>query len=130
MIIADTSIWIEFLRAHEPCVERMATLLDRGEVLGAPWIFGELLQGARDVRELTFLQRLWRALPKPELSMCEGVWIRAGIESPRGRWHSRGVGLIDAAIACLALEMGCKVWSLDSRLVEILRFKRILYRGN
>ena len=52
MIIVDTSIWIEFFKGNTKVFEELKELLEKGNVLGVEWIFGELLQGARDKREL------------------------------------------------------------------------------
>ena len=128
MIILDTSVWIEFFRARDPFIQHVSQALGLGEVMTLPWIFGELLQGARGEREVKFLLRFWRALPKPELALCDRAWIDAGKESQKGRWLSRGVGLIDAAIVCAAREMNCRVWTLDKRLGEILRSKGLLLK--
>ncbi len=39
MILVDTSIWVEHLRTGD---ERLAVLLDGNEVLGHPFVIGEL----------------------------------------------------------------------------------------
>jgi predicted nucleic acid-binding protein len=127
MVVLDTSVWIEFLRAREPFYSQVKLLLESGEVLGVSWVFGELLQGARGASDSKTLLGFWDAIPKPELALCEKAWIQAGLWSQRGRWHAKGVGLIDAAILCVAREFSCKVWTLDSKLQSILRFKGLLH---
>jgi predicted nucleic acid-binding protein len=127
MVLLDTSVWIEFMRARAPIYQQVDTLLKDDEVLGLSWIFGELLQGARGAREVKTILGFWEAAPKPELSLCEKAWIEAGLESQRGKWCDKGVGLIDAAILCVAREFKCKVWTLDARLQDILRFRRLLF---
>jgi len=127
MIIVDTSVWIEFFRGHAPYFDHMGRLFESREVLALPWIFGELLQGARNNSEINILKRTFESLPKPELALAERAWILAGAESFRGKWHSKGVGLIDAAICVVAHDLGLKVWTLDKKLESILKFKRLLY---
>ena len=42
MILVDTSIWVDHLRGAD---ERLITLLNAGEVLGHPFVLGELALG-------------------------------------------------------------------------------------
>jgi predicted nucleic acid-binding protein len=128
MLILDTSIWVEFLRAHVPFYELAKTKLENGEVIGLPWIFGELLQGVHGAAESRTILSFWKAIPKPELSLCEGAWLRAGEASSRGKWFAKGVGLIDAAIICAAEELNAKVWTLDKKLEDMLKFKKLLFK--
>ena len=127
MVIIDTSIWIEFFRSHDPTFSQVSGLLDSGKLLGLPWVFGELLQGAHDNREINLLHAYWRAIPKPDTLISEKAWIQAGIESQRGDWVKKGVGLIDAAIIAAALEMNTPVATYDKKLREILKFKKLLF---
>lgn len=126
MIILDTSVWIEFFRGKAPYRSEVSDLLGKGQALGLPWIFGELLQGAADKNEVDYLKSFWKVIAKPETGTSERAWIDAGIESQKGKWFSRGIGLIDAAIVCAAIELKCPVWTLDKKLKEVLRFKRLL----
>ncbi len=48
MILVDTSIWIDHLRAGHAT---LATLLERGLVLGHPWVIGELAFGQLSPRQ-------------------------------------------------------------------------------
>lgn len=126
MIIVDTSVWIEFFRGNPLYFENFAGLLSGRELIGLPWVFGELIQGARNKKEVETLTRTWDYIPKPEQSVTERAWIQAGTESFKGKWLARGVGLIDAAIFSVALDLQVKVWTLDKKLVEILKFRNLL----
>ena len=42
MILVDTSVWVEHLRAAN---EMLSALLNSGEVLGHPFVMGELALG-------------------------------------------------------------------------------------
>ncbi len=128
MIIADTSVWIEFFRGHSPVVEELSGLFQRSSVMGLPWVFGELLQGARNQAEIQVLLRTWEAIPKPELRSSEVAWIRAGEQSCLGKWHAKGLGLIDAAIVAISEEYKAPVWTLDKKLEAVLRFKKIMWQ--
>jgi predicted nucleic acid-binding protein len=116
--IADTSVWVEFLRNREPAHARLKALLERGEVLGVECVFGELFSGARGGRENAVLESYWASLPKVEET---GIWIEAGKLSASRHLHSRGVGLVDAAILAVAVRTGAEIWTLDRQLREAAR---------
>jgi hypothetical protein len=117
MVVLDTSVWIEFLKANSPYFEEVSDLLERNEVMGVSPVFGELLQGARDARERSMLNEFWSALPKATES---DLFIRAGEESGKKRLFDRGIGLIDCAILCAARESTCSLWTLDKKLLGAL----------
>ena len=113
MIIADTSVWVEFLRSREPVHTRLNDLLERGMVLAVEGVFGELLCGARSRQESDILETYWKNLPKTDET---GLWIEAGrLSSARGL-PARGGCLVDAAILALAARTGADIWTLDRRL--------------
>jgi predicted nucleic acid-binding protein len=115
VIIADTSIWVEFLRNREPVHARLKELLERGSVLGQECIFGELLSGARSARETGLLESYWKSVPRIDET---GIWLEAGRLSASRGLHARGVGLVDAAILALANRTGAEIWTLDRRLLD------------
>jgi predicted nucleic acid-binding protein len=125
MIILDTSIWIEFFRGNDPYFNKVSLLLRSGEVMGLSWIFGELLQGASTSKEAQLILKTWNGIRKPELQISETAWISAGEASQKGKWHSKGIGLIDAAIISVSEQYKVPVWTLDKKLYEILKFKRL-----
>jgi hypothetical protein len=116
--IPDTFVWVEFLRNREPVHARLKSLLERGEVLGVECVFGELLSGAWSGRETAVLELYWKSLPKLDEA---GIWIEAGKLSASRRLHSRGVGLIDAAILAAAVRAGAEIWTLDRKLADAAR---------
>ena len=113
MIIADTSVWVEFLRSRQPVYARLAELLERGMVLAHEGVFGELLGGARGRPDAELIGAYWNSLPRADE---EGVWIEAGRLTAEHGLRGRGVGLVDAAILALAARTGAEVWTLDRRL--------------
>lgn len=115
MIIADTSVWIEFLRNREPVHARLKALLERGIILAAECIFGELLSGAKGRQEGDLLESYWKSVPKIDEA---GIWIEAGRLSASRGLHARGVGLVDAAILALAVRTGADIWTLDRKLQD------------
>jgi len=113
MIIADTSIWIEFFRGNEPFHSQLTELLEYGEVLAVECIFGELLQGAKNDHEREVIQSYWNHLPK---AIESGYWIEAGIYSGKMGLPSKGVGLIDAFLITVSRRMKLELWTLDKKL--------------
>jgi len=65
-IIVDTSIWIEFLKNSPIIFPRMQALLEDNNVIGVEFIFGELLQGAKTIREKNIINLYWQCLPKAD----------------------------------------------------------------
>ncbi len=115
MIIADTSVWVEFLRNREPIYARLAELLERGMVLAHEGVFGELLSGAGGRLDAELIESYWNSLPRVDE---EGVWIEAGKLSAERGLRARGVGMVDSGILALAARTGAGVWTLDRRLAE------------
>lgn len=118
MIVADTSIWIEFLKGkNDDVFSRMVSLLENNTILALEPIFGELLQGVKNKKEAQLISNYWENLPKiDEL----GLWIQAGLESSNNKYLSNGIGIIDSFIIIVAREAKSKVWSLDKKLNSIL----------
>lgn len=118
MILPDTSIWVEFLRGHQPYFDQVSDLLDNGEVAALSPIFGELLQGTKTDGERSTILGFWYNPPHlPE----HGLFLRAGAESGRNNWMDKGVGLIDSVIIVAARETASFVWSLDKKLLGLLK---------
>jgi predicted nucleic acid-binding protein len=117
MVIADTSIWIEFFRGNEPYFAQVSDLLDKNEILALSPIFGELLQGAKNNKERSTILEFWNNLP--QISEHD-LFIRAGMESGRNKWIDKGVGLIDSMLIVAARESISFIWSLDNKLLRLL----------
>ena len=117
MILVDTSVWVEFLKGHQPYLDQMKQLLDERQVLAVEPVFGELLQGAKDDRERRILLEFWENLPQNKM---EEVWVKAGELSSRNKWIDHGIGLVDAVLIVSARESKAKVWTLDKKLKSVL----------
>jgi hypothetical protein len=111
VILVDTSIWVDHLRAGDA---RLAEALDRAAVFVHPFIVGELACGL--LRNRSELLRLLRGLPGvPAASDDEALDF---IE--RHRLMGRGVGYIDVhLLVSAALSGGARIWSRDRRLAEV-----------
>ena len=120
MIILDTSIWVEFFRAHQPYFDQVSDLFSQNEVLALSPIFGELLQEAKNSAEREVIEEFWNSLPKIDET---DLFVRAGSESGRYKWIDKGVGLIDSVIIIAARETVSFVWTLDSKLNRLLKLE-------
>ena len=127
MIVADTSIWVEFLKKNEDVFTRMRSLLDNHEILGVECVFGELLQGARNDRECAIIEGYWENLPRLNET---NLWIEAGRYSGEYKLLSKGIGLIDAAIIIAARRTESSIWTSDKKLARVLKKDDIFHISN
>ena len=93
-------------------------LLEKRKILAIECIFGELLQGAKNKREIEIISLYWNHLPK---AIVENGWIEAGKYSSQNKLTSHGVGLIDSFIIITAKKVDAQVWSLDKKLNSFLK---------
>jgi predicted nucleic acid-binding protein len=108
VILADTSIWVDHLRAGH---RTLAHLLDRGSVLSHPWVAGELALGHLSQRQE--ILRLLRSLPQAEIATTGEV--ATFIE--RHQLHGLGIGYVDAQLlAATQLTPDGSLWTNDKRL--------------
>jgi predicted nucleic acid-binding protein len=111
VILVDTSVWINHLRAGD---ERLTGLLDAGEVLGHPFVTGEIALGNLPQRGLTL--RMLRRLPQADVASDQEVLDL--IE--RQALFGRGIGYIDAhLLAAARLTTNAQLWTADRRLQSV-----------
>lgn len=111
MIIVDTSVWIEHLRAAD---EVLTALLNGGEVLGHAFVIGELALGSLQQRDV-FLSRL-QDLPQAVVASDEDVLHFIDRQTLFGR----GIGYVDAhLLAAARLTAGSRLWTRDRRLQAV-----------
>jgi predicted nucleic acid-binding protein len=122
VIVVDTSVWIEYLKAVEPIFTRMRLLLEDGQVIANECVFAELMQGAKEKRERNIISEYWHNLSK---YTNDGIFLKAGTESSLNKWFDKGVGIIDCAILMYARERKSQIWTLDKKLLAILTREEI-----
>ena len=107
MILVDTSVWIEHLRAGS---NRLRALLFDEQVLCHPFIVGELACGALQKRSdiLSMLKAL------PEAHLVEHQEVLSFLEARR--LYGRGIGWVGAHLLASTLLTGCTLWTLDKPL--------------
>ncbi len=111
MILVDTSVWVDHLRVGSAALAR---LLDQGDVLGHPWVLGELALG--NLAQRGDLIGLLAGLP--QATVATSAEVLTMIE--RHRLHGVGIGYVDAQLlAATRLTAGARLWTTDRRLDAI-----------
>ena len=110
MILVDTSVWVEYLRAG---TAELQVLLNDGHVVCHPYIVGELACGNLKNRSviLSLLQEL------PMASRAEDDEVIQFIETHH--LMGKGLGYIDIHLLMSAMLSRIPLWTLDKRLHEI-----------
>jgi predicted nucleic acid-binding protein len=112
VIVADTSVWIEYLRGGEAgWAWELDELLARGELMMCGPVLAELVAGVPDERRSDYALRL-RALPWSGLD--RDGWLRAGLLRGDLRRSGFTASLIDIAIAISAAQAGASLWTGDA----------------
>jgi predicted nucleic acid-binding protein len=110
LILLDTSVWVDHLRAGDQTV---ADLLEAGHVLLHPFVIGELALGHLRQRQivLTSLQDLPRACVATDQEVLHFI-ERHGLAG-------LGIGYIDVhLLASTRLTAGSYFWTRDKRLSQ------------
>jgi len=108
VILVDTSVWVDHLRAGD---ETLRGLLDRGFVLGHPFVTGELALG--NLRQREIILAALAALPQASLA-SDGEVLHF-IEAHA--LYGFGIGYVDAhLLAAARLMPGATLWTRDTRL--------------
>ena len=108
MILADTSVWVDHLRAGH---KALAAQLDAGMVLTHPFVIGELALGNLRQREIV----LEALADLPHASVATDAEVLHFIE--RHALSGRGIGYIDAhLLAAVKLTAGAELSTNDKRL--------------
>jgi predicted nucleic acid-binding protein len=111
VILADTSIWIDYLRGNNPEMKR---LLEAGQIVMHPFVVAEISLGSLRNRRKT-LAMMENLLQAEVAQLCE---VRQMIEA--NALYSKGIGLIDAhLIASCLLSPGMRLWTRDARLEAV-----------
>jgi len=121
MILVDTSVWIRFLGNKAPYALRLDELLEKDEVVGHEFVYGELLIGDRGGRSkfLAIYQGIQRASFVPHSEVASFVRDRG--------LSGRGIGWIDAHLIASALVGRLQLWTADKRLSSVAKELGVSY---
>jgi predicted nucleic acid-binding protein len=117
LVLADTSIWVDFSRrGRVGDAAALAGLLDSGEVSICGPVAAEVLAGL----EGETAERMGETLHSlPWIEMSPALWRDAGEIAHRLRRMGQVLPLTDLAIAVAACHAGHALWSFDSDFERI-----------
>jgi predicted nucleic acid-binding protein len=123
IVLVDTSVWIRFLSNRAPYAAGLDRLLDRDEVTGHDFVYGELLIGDIGGRKqlLASYGQMHQAPMATHGEVAELVRAR--------RIHGRGLGWVDVHLLASALIGHLKLWTADPRLAMLASELGIAYSG-
>ncbi len=120
MILVDTDIWADHLRAGHA---GLARLLDQRQVLAHPWVTGELALGHLHQREEVL--GLLNGIPQADLATEAEVLTLIEQEKLAGT----GIGYVDAQLlAATRLTADAVLWTADRRLAAAAASLAIAFR--
>ena len=108
VILVDTSVWVDHLRRGDSV---LAGLLERGMVLGDPWVAGEV--ALAQLHHRADVLGLLRRLPRPQVASDQELALLIEDHELFGR----GLGYVDAQLLAAArLTPPARLWTRDTRL--------------
>lgn len=111
MVLVDTSVWLDHLRAGDPW---LSGLLNQRHVLSHPFIIGEIALG--NLRQRDIVLNALHALP--QVIVASDAEVLHLIE--RQQLFGLGIGFIDAhLLAAVRLTAGSELWTRDRRLQTV-----------
>lgn len=118
MILADTSVWVDHLRARD---SQMEARLGLGQIMMHPFVVAEISLGS--LRNRKKILDDMAALLEAKVASLEEV--RHMIEAHR--LYSKGIGLTDAhLIASCLLMPGIRLWTRDAGMKKVAESLRIV----
>ena len=111
MILVDTSVWIDHLRAGDAA---LAELLEAGRVLAHPFVTGELALG--NLRQRDIILGALHDLPQAKVATHDEVFRFIA----ENTLYGLGIGYVDAhLLAAVRLTPGASLWTRDQRLLAV-----------
>jgi predicted nucleic acid-binding protein len=109
MILADTSVWVKHLRQADV---RLGQALEDGQILMHPFVLGEI--ACWNIRSRYKVLDDLRLLPSAVAADDDEVLAFLD----RHRLFGAGIGWIDLHLLASARLSGCRLWTLDLRLLR------------
>jgi hypothetical protein len=122
VILADTSIWVDYLRGRNlRSNPEMEERLSRGQIVMHPFIVAEIALGSLHNRR-KILDEMESLL---EVKVAQLHEVRHMIEAHS--LYSKGIGLTDAhLIASCLMTPGTQLWTRDSNMEKVAKALGIL----
>jgi predicted nucleic acid-binding protein len=111
MILVDTSVWVAHFRERD---DRLALLLDNGQVFCHPFIVGELACG--NLKQRPEILSLLRALPSAVVAEHNEVIDLIENQSLMGK----GLGFVDVHLIASALMSRVNLWTFDRKMNQFV----------
>jgi len=110
MVIVDTDVLVDVFRRYAPAVEWLQKTVAEDEVILPGYVVMELIQGARNREEQERMRRTIEgyAVLWPSEDTCNQA-----TELLAKHLLRRGIGIIDALIGHLALDLGLQLHSCN-----------------
>ena len=119
MILVDTSVWIDHLRAAD---SKLVQHLSAGELVMHSMVMGELACG--NLRNRAATMNLLHAIPK--IGELTNLDVIAHIE--KDALVGRGIGFVDAHLLCaVKARQGARLWTRDRDLMGIAKEFGVAY---
>ena len=109
MILADSSVWIDHIRAPD---RELESALIEGRLYCHPIVIGEVACG--NLRDRSVLADMYEL---PCAVVAEHIEVFQFIE--QRRWMGRGAGYMDLHLLSSALLTDLKLWTRDKRLAML-----------
>jgi predicted nucleic acid-binding protein len=113
MILADTSIWVDYFRRRNPEMEKR---LSRGQIVMHPFVVAEIALGSLHNRR----KRLEEMEALLGVKVAQLNEVRHMIEAHT--LYSKGIGLTDAhLIASCLMTPGTQLWTRDGAMEKVAK---------
>jgi predicted nucleic acid-binding protein len=127
VILADTSVWVEYLRAEPPSApcregrapspaEALDARIEQEQVVTCGPVVAELLAGARGAQRDELAEQL---SGQPWIDLGRGDWLTVGETAAKLRERGQTTPLIDVQIAVCATLAEAELWTLDGDYTRI-----------
>lgn len=118
MVLADTSVWIEYLRTPESAAGmEMAALLEHGKLAICGVVIVEILQGVASQSKFAEMEEILRRIPLAEMGSEE--WLKEGDVANRLRRQGRMIPFTDLTIAMTAVSYDYALFTLDKHFERV-----------
>lgn len=118
MVVADTSVWIEYFSGGEESVRAaLRALIRSGQAVVVGVVLAELLQGCRTKKDSAMILSTLTGLRFLETNFS--TWQRTGELGSSLQQRGITLPISDLVIASAAIEHDCPVFTLDAHFRQI-----------